>query len=165
MAGCFVFKHLAIYNVIRLKDGFNLFAVSLNDKKTISEPVYLFEFVNQITLNRSYVILADLSQGTEQYNRFALINQDDNNNALQGEVNLTMQGYYNYTVYEQVSETNLHPANANKIAKGIAKVAYSVGVNVDYVSNITNDAYTNKGVYLTSEIDELLLDENNNYLS
>jgi hypothetical protein len=151
--------------VIQLQEGFNLFAISLNDKVTLSDPIYLFEFVNQITLKRSYTILADLSQGKEQYNRFALINQDGNNNALQGEIDLTMQGYYNYTVYEQVSTTNLQPLSANKIAKGIAKVEYTVNTNVDYKSNITNNAYTDKGLYLIGEMNEFLTDENNNYLS
>lgn len=100
----------------------NEIIVTLTEKVTLATPYFLFKFENQQTKQLFYCIAADTSSYTDRYNEFSI--QEKTNPALtNGEIRLANEGFYNYTIYEQVSSTNLDPANATGIVeKGICKV-------------------------------------------
>lgn len=100
----------------------NTVIVTLTEKVTISNPYFLFKFENQQTKQLYYCISADTSSYTDRYNQFSII-EKVNPTLTAGEIRLASEGFYNYTIYEQVSSSNLDPANATGIVeKGIAKV-------------------------------------------
>lgn len=151
--------------MIRLTIGNNTVDLTLSEKTTITQPIYLFEFVNQITLKKSLLLSTDISQYLDRYNRFEIINQVGNNNPLIGEVDLTNEGYYFYSVYEQ-STSGLDTEGLNKIESGIAKVERTPTDYADYTSqNRTVNVYDkNGGFFLVDEDENFLADENGNYL-
>jgi hypothetical protein len=98
----------------------NKVALMLTSITTVTNPVYLFELVNNQTNERYYFIAQDTSQFTYSYNLF-LITVKTNPNPLVGEVDLTIPEEYTYNVYEQQSTTNLNPNNATLIQTGILR--------------------------------------------
>jgi hypothetical protein len=76
--------------------------VTLNEKKTLSEPYYLFVFMNVTTREKVKFIkgtMSDLSESLSRYNEFNI-----NTSTLFDTYN---DGEWNYTVYEQESAVNL----------------------------------------------------------
>ena len=150
--------------MIRLTIGNNTVDLTLSEKTTITQPIYLFEFVNQITLKKSLFLSTDISQYPDRYNRFEIINQVGNNNPLIGEVDLTNEGYYFYSVYEQPT-SGLDTEGLNKVESGIAKVERTPIEYNDYTSQErTANVYNNGGFFLVDEDENFLADENGNYL-
>lgn len=100
----------------------NEIIVTLTEKVTLSSPYFLFQFENQQTKQLYYCISADTSSYTDRYNDFS-IEEKTNPTLTNGEIRLANEGFYNYTIYEQESSTNLDPDNATGIVeKGICKV-------------------------------------------
>lgn len=95
----------------------NIFAVTLAEKTTISNPYYLFEFENRITNEKSYCIPTDTSNYKYRYNLFT-VTETSNPTPTSGEVDLTGEGHYNYTVYEQDNNTNLDPTGLTIVEQG-----------------------------------------------
>lgn len=150
--------------MIRLTIGPNTVDLTLSEKTTITQPTYLFEFVNQITLKQSLFLSTDISQYPDRYNRFEITNQIGNNNPLIGEVDLTNEGYYHYSIYEQ-STSGLEPDGLNKVESGIAKVERTPIEYNDYTSETrTVNVYNGNGFFLVDEDENFLADENGNYL-
>ncbi len=86
------------------------FIVTLNERKTLVDPYYLFIFEQVTTKDQySFIIPAsgDLSQYPDRYNEF--------------QINMTVrfpnakEGDYRYFVYEQTSPSNTNPANATTL--------------------------------------------------
>ena len=151
--------------MIRFTIGSNIVDLTLSEKTTITQPVYLFEFVNQITLKKTSFISADISAYPSRYNRFEIVNKIGPNNPLIGEADLTNEGYYFYSVFEQNSTSNLSGVGLNKVESGIAKVERTPIEYADYTSqNRTINVYDNNGVFLVDEDENFLSDENENYL-
>jgi len=100
----------------------NTVIVTLTEKVTISNPYFLFKFENQQTKQLYYCIGTDTSSYTDRYNQFAII-EKVNPTPTAGEIRLASEGFYNYTIYQQASSSNLNPDNASGVVeKGIAKV-------------------------------------------
>lgn len=91
-------------------------ALTLNEKVTLSAPIFLFEFEKDMTLEKYYVISADTSTEKQRYNLFAIT--EGGNDPTNGDVTLGIEGFYKYTIYEQVSAVNLDPAGLTVVESG-----------------------------------------------
>lgn len=95
------------------KNTLNKVALTLTEKQTISNPDYLFEFINDITGTIKIFSATDISTATSRYNYFNIID-----NVIENEYNATMNftpvGYWKYTIYEmeKTSPVDLNPSNA-----------------------------------------------------
>jgi hypothetical protein len=85
-----------------LKNNTNIITVTLTEKSTLPNPIYLFKFVNQ-TSNVSYWFISeDTSQFKERYNKFVLIEGDYFTplDSLEGKIEIGLQGLYDYEIYQ-----------------------------------------------------------------
>lgn len=89
----------------------NTVVLSLKEKQTLSSPVFLFVFKNDLTRQTKKFIAADISSYTDRYNQFT-ITESDSESVLTGTVQLKPTGFWSYWVYEQTSTTNLEPSQA-----------------------------------------------------
>lgn len=93
-----------------------LVILTLTEKVTLTNPKFLFEFINNQSQVKYYCISANLSAYKERYDSFNLQLKSSPNNLL-GELDLPV-GEYDYNVYEQASTTNLIPTGLNKLENG-----------------------------------------------
>jgi hypothetical protein len=146
--------------MLRITTGINYLVATLTEKCTLDNPVFLVEFINQITLQKRYCIAEDISEYPDRYNKLVIDNDPEPVDPLEGEVDLSVRGYYHYKVYEQSSTTNLDPDNAvGLVERGIAKVEYTAQTVTEY------ETTQNDGVYTGDPVDEFLTDEDGNYLT
>jgi hypothetical protein len=96
--------------MVRLNFGENIVALTLSEKVTISNPTFLFEFINNQGQIKSYFIAADSSGYPDRFNLFAITLVAATPDQLLGEVVLNIGDEYTYNVYQQESTTNLDPA-------------------------------------------------------
>jgi len=147
--GSFVFLHKTQKNIfkdmIQITKGIaNTVVLTLKEKTTLTNPKYLFVFKNDQSNVDSKFIAADTSTYPDRYNKFVITEKTSSPNPLTGEVTLSLDGFYTYTIYEQTSSTNLNPANATKIvetgkvqvfATATADHTYSPDSNITYIYN------------------------------
>ncbi len=91
-----------------LKNNTNIITVTLTEKSTLPNPIYLFKFVNQ-TSNVSYWFISeDTSQFKQRYNQFIVIELENVSppETLIGYIELGLEGRYDYEIY-QTTLTNL----------------------------------------------------------
>jgi len=113
-------------------------ALTLTEKVTLSSPVFLFEFTNDMSLSTSYyVISADTSTETQRYNLFEITEGvDDPEN---GSVILGLEGFYKYNVYEQATgSTNLDPTGLTLVESGKMRLG---GTTQTFVKNEISNEY------------------------
>lgn len=122
----------------------NTVVLTLKEKTTLTNPKYLFVFKNDQSNVDSKFIAADTSTYPDRYNKFVITEKTSSPNPLTGEVTLSLDGFYTYTIYEQTSSTNLNPANATKVvetgkvqvfATATADHTYSPDSNITYIYN------------------------------
>jgi hypothetical protein len=103
-------KHLFIFNdMINLNFGNNNVALTLKESTTISNPNYLFQFINATSLEEVVFIASDTSNFKDRYNLFVIQLVAKNAiNLLNGQIYLNDNGYWTYKVYQQASPTNLN---------------------------------------------------------
>jgi len=77
----------------------NVIDLTLSENVTITNPYFLFRFVNDDTNVEYACIITNTSLYTERYDRFDLIEGTT--------VTLGANGFYHYYVYEQASAVNL----------------------------------------------------------
>jgi hypothetical protein len=90
--------------------------LTLTEKVTLSNPKFLFEFINNESQSKYYCISANLSAFKERFDSFSIRLMASPNNLI-GQINLSV-GEYDYNVYEQTSTTNLNPSGLNKLENG-----------------------------------------------
>ena len=111
------------------KNSSNDVILTLSEKTTLTNAVYLFEVINDMTNDVKCFIAEDISNNKLRYNEFTFI-ESTTEDLLNGTFNLELSGFYKYNVYEQTSTTNLDPLLAlNLIDKGKLNVA---SLLVDY---------------------------------
>jgi len=100
---------LFIFNdMINLNFGNNNVALTLKENTTISNPNYLFQFINATSLEEVIFIASDTSNFKDRYNLFVIQLVAKNAiNLLNGQIYLNDTGYWTYNVYQQASPTNL----------------------------------------------------------
>jgi hypothetical protein len=111
--------------MINLNFGSNNVALTLTESTTISNPKYLFQFVNDTSLEEVCFIASDTSNFKERYNLFVIQLVAKNAiNLLNGQIYLSDNGYWTYNVYEQASATNLNVENSGALVE-TGKVLYN----------------------------------------
>lgn len=100
----------------------NKVVLTLNEKQTISNPDWLFEFINDTTGEIKIFHATDISLATARYNEF-IVTDNSIENPYNGTMNFRPVGYWSYTIYEMnaTSPIDLDPANAVGIVE-IGKV-------------------------------------------
>lgn len=94
-------------------------AITLTELSELSNPNYLFEFINSTSLVKYYCISEDLSDFKERYNKFTIVEGIDD--PLNGSLILGEYGFYRYNVYEQ-NGTSLDPTGLNVVEVGKMKL-------------------------------------------
>ena len=127
--------------MIRLNLGSNVVVLTLSEKVTISNPKFLFEFINNQTQQKYYCIASDTSLYTERYNKFNIIVKTTTPSPLIGEIQIPLGDEYTYNVYEQVSSTNLVPTGLNVVENGLMTYDKTMTSRIQNESTLTRIAY------------------------
>jgi hypothetical protein len=111
--------------MINLNFGSNNVALTLTESTTISNPKYLFQFINDTSLEEVIFIASDTSNFKERYNLFVIQLVAKNAiNLLNGQIYLSDNGYWSYNVYEQASASNLNVEDSGALVE-TGKVLYN----------------------------------------
>ena len=86
----------------------NTVILTLSEKTTIEDAVYLFEFINDQSGKTKYFIAQDISTNKIRFNQF-VIEENNTEILLTGVVKLDQLDSWKYTIREQASSTNLDP--------------------------------------------------------
>lgn len=110
--------------------------MTVTELTTISNPEYLFEFINEnsdFNTDTQYCILADTSTEIERFNEFTITDGSD--------VDFPNNGFYTYNVYEQASGSgNLDPTGLTVVEHGRVHVYVNATADNEY----TDDTQTTK---------------------
>lgn len=83
----------------------------MTELTTISNPEYLFEFVEEQTDESVFCILSDTSTSTTRFNEFTVVDGVD--------VTFPIDGFYTYKIYEQANGSgNLDPDGLTMVEAG-----------------------------------------------
>lgn len=97
----------------------NNISLTLKEKTTISNPVYLFRFQSDQTKEDYFCICQDVAPLSQQ-NRVNIFNITEGiSDQLNSKLILGLQGRYHYFIYEQSSTTNLNPIGLDIVQRGI----------------------------------------------
>ena len=135
-----------------IKNSQNVLTVTLTEKSTLPNPIYLFKFVNQTSNVAYWFISNDESQFKERYNRFLLTEEDNAapQQSLDGIIELGLQGRYDYEIYQTTltsTETLVVAADAipfidKTVEVGIVDVVFEAEEYAKYeVQSDTNIVY------------------------
>jgi len=89
------------------KNQSNVVVLTLTEKATLTNPNYLFSFVNGNTRDIVNFIATDVSLYGSRYNEFNIVETGSTFTDLTGGTINLKTGMYSYTIYEQNSPTNL----------------------------------------------------------
>lgn len=94
-------------------------SLTLEEKTTIDDAYYLFQFQNDLTGVKYFQVFTDVSIVGVKRDRSNLFNIEVLNSGMAGanQIVLGNVGLYNYIIYEQVSPTNLDPDSASMIVE------------------------------------------------
>lgn len=98
--------------------------VTVTEKTTLplASAKYLFVFTHQLTGTQNTCIAANISNFRDRYDRFTIV-ESNTEARTTGTLALPNIGEYNYTIYSQLSTTNLDPAAAYEVVEvGIAQI-------------------------------------------
>ena len=119
------------------KNSTNNRILTLSEKTTLTNAVYLFEVINDQSGAVKCFICDDISPNPVRYNEFNFI-ENSNEDLLNGTFELELTGFYTYNVYEQTSTTNLGPTLAtNLIETGKLEVPDNTAELTQYNGNQT----------------------------
>lgn len=117
------------------KNTTNTVILTLSEKTTLTNAVYLFEVINDMSNEVKCFIADDISTNKLRYNEFEFI-ENVTEDLLNGTFSLELSGFYKYNVYEQISTTNLDPLLAlNLIDKGKLNVVSQLSSYPVYTGN------------------------------
>jgi len=94
--------------LVLTKNSANTIRVSLAELSTLSNPVYLIEFISDTSLISTTCIAPDISSYPARYNEFTITEQTSPDGLL-AQILLEPVGFFTYNIYEQTSATNLAP--------------------------------------------------------
>jgi hypothetical protein len=107
--------------------------LTLTEKQLLTNPNYLFVFTNRsANTDVKFVRLnnTDISQYKDRYNEFSIVTNTNFSTSLNGQ--------YDYEVYEQASTTNTNPSGLNLLESGIMEL---VGTPFEFTEYSTTDTY------------------------
>jgi len=108
--------------------------LTLTEKQLLTNPNYLFIFTNRSANTEvKFVKLnaTDISAYKDRYNEFSIV--------VNTYFASSLNGQYDYEIYEQTSTTNTNPAGLNMVESGIMEL---VGTTLTYAEYNTNDTFT-----------------------
>ena len=133
--------------MIYLQDGtVNNVVVTATENVTLNGTAFfLFEFISDNTLKPIYFTAEDVSTNICRYNQFEieLVSSTSGRiDPLIGIIDLEINGYYKYRIYQQESPTNLNPLSTGSLVEN-GKV-YVLGdplkpITTSYDSNDDNE--------------------------
>ena len=101
-----------------IKNQTNRVIVTASENVTLSAPVYfLFELISDDTKFAKVFTANDISNNICRYNEFLVEVTDGTEDLLNGVINLNINGYYNYNIYQMSDATNLDIASASGIVE------------------------------------------------
>jgi hypothetical protein len=121
--------------LLSLSNSDDKIVVTLNEKRTLPDGYYLFQFTHMTTrevVNIIYQFLEDESGFQDRFNEF----QIDTATIFSG----ASIGQWIYKVYEQVSSSNTDPAGLNMVERGIMKLLPSFAFE-EYTGTTTFKTY------------------------
>ena len=107
--------------------------LTLTEKQLLENPNYLFVFTNRSSNQQvKFVKLnnTDVSQYKDRYNKIQFIVNDYFSSSLNGQ--------WDYQVYEQTSTTNTNPAGLNLLESGVMMLNQAANIFTEYT---TTDTY------------------------
>jgi len=94
---------------------------TLEEKRTLTNPTFLFRFIHDSTNTEKIFLAADTSSFVRRFNRFT-IEETSTEDLTVGKVSLK-EGFHVYEIYEQLSTTNLNINLAdNKVPLEVGRV-------------------------------------------
>lgn len=122
----------------------NTVIFTLKEKQTLTSPYFLFElrYRGDGTTVKTF-IASDSSTYSDRYNQFTIIEVDsENEDLLNGFVNLQNVGEWHYRIFEQTSSSNLEVINAGvELENGIIRVLPN-NSSTAYIHQISDNSYT-----------------------
>lgn len=101
-----------------IKNQTNRVIVTASENVTLSAPVYfLFELISDDTKFAKVFTANDISNNICRYNEFLVEVTDGAEDLLNGVINLNINGYYKYNVYQMSDSTNLDIASTSGIVE------------------------------------------------
>ena len=111
----------------------NFLIFTLSEKVTLTNPYYLFSFKHQVLMSSVNFIASDVSGFPTRYNKFLITETTGTVNLTSGVVSLPETGFYEYTIYEQTSSSNLNVNNTTSILEiGMIKVNSDKPIYTEY---------------------------------
>jgi hypothetical protein len=86
----------------------NVVELTLKEKSTLTTPYYLFEFTNDSSKDVLLFTAADTSLNKDRYNKFNITLTGGSTNYSAGTIGNLSSGFYQYNIYEQTAQYNLH---------------------------------------------------------
>jgi len=125
------------------KNANNTLIVTLNEKKTLTSPYYLFRFTNDITQTSVRFLSADLSLFKDRYNKFLITETSGTNDYSSGVITLSPTGFWSYTIYDQASSSNLD----ENLSTGIVEIGrvQVVGTETAFDKHTPNNTFISYG--------------------
>lgn len=125
------------------KNSTNRRILTLSEKTSITDAVYLFEVTNDYSNAVKCFIAEDISINPERYNEFDFI-ENTIEDLQNGTFSLSLTGFYKYKVYEQASgSTNLDPTGLTEIDNGKLLVKDTVVADLQYEGNTNEEVVYN----------------------
>jgi hypothetical protein len=124
------------------KNTTNNFVLTLTENSRLTNPFYLFEFENEFNLELQplYFTTTDLSNYTNRYNQFELIESSTGSTTGGTSVALNLVGgQYKYTVYESSASTLSLTATTGRVietGKMVVKIDNSQNITTGSTSSI-----------------------------
>jgi len=111
----------------------NILVLSLSEKVTIQNPIYLFRFVSKESKVEYVCISAAIDDYSYGRQSFEVTTVTSGATALNGEVALIYGDEYNYYIYAQTSTTNLdYTLSDELIQEGLAKFNKPITTRTNY---------------------------------
>lgn len=135
-----------------LKNNDNIITVTLTEKSTLPNPIYLFKFINQTSNIAYWFICEDISEYKQRYNRFILTESVNiiPIETLSGSITLGFEGRYDYEIYQTTltsldgldSAVDAIPFIDKTVEVGIVDLVFAAEVITKYeVQSGTNIVY------------------------
>lgn len=111
----------------------NFLVFTLSEKVTLTNPYYLFSFKHQVLMSSVNFIASDVSSFPTRYNKFLITETTGTVNLTSGVVSLPETGFYEYSIYEQTSSSNLDINNTTGLLEiGMVKVESNLPIYNEY---------------------------------
>ena len=111
----------------------NFLVFTLTEKVTLSNPYYLFSFKHQVLMSSVNFIASDVSSFPTRFNKFLITETTGTVNLTSGIVSLPETGFYEYSIYEQTSSSNLDISNTTGLLEiGMVKVESNLPIYREY---------------------------------